>query len=254
MIPTGQYVTRFSFYNVRGLNQLDNITFSVAYPLRFDVNGGTNKTIYDDPATNNYAGYHQEGEEVTLPTSPDDLSAPAGYELIGWSEEKLPWMDEGTSPEEKASICSKVVGTTTYSMPAEEKTLYAVYAKTPSIHVDGTEGGNIEKKETTQSGFLLPSFDIEIAPEPGFRIEKILVDGKPLIDVPLSEGESFTASLDNVAGNHTVSVEFRDMRVEMSETGSEGIVVLLLVGTMLVAVGSVLIARSTRGRFGERKR
>lgn len=252
VVPEGQYVTRFSFKSIEGYvnnctgNYVDNIAFSVAYPLRFDVNGGTNNSIYTDPAANNYAGYHQEGEQVALPSSPEDLLPPDGCIFLGWNEEKHPVIDENTTVEEKKHILDSTVSERTYAMPARDTTLYAVYTKSAHVDVNASDGGSVTSKDTTAPGALLPSFEYEIVPEQGFRIQEILVDGRSVIASALGENERHVVSLEDVAGTHSIEVTLQDMRLQMPGTGQWSAALVAVLGTVLVAGGCVLMARSGR--------
>lgn len=250
-VPNNQWVTRFRFCMANNNGTavgclVDDIDFSIAYPLHFDVNGGTNKGIYTDPAADNYAGYHQEEEQVELPMSPEDLLPPDGCMFLGWSEEKHPIIDENTTVEEKKHILDSTVSEGAYAMPAKDATLYAVYAKSAQVDVNASDGGNVTSKDTTAPGVLLPSFEYEIVPEQGFRIQEILVDGRSVIASALGENERHVVSLEDVAGSHSIEVTFRDMRLQMPETGQWSAALVAVLGMVLVAGGIGLVARNSR--------
>lgn len=148
VVPSGQTTTRFTFYNVHSPsptngNYLDDITFQIARPLTYDANGGTGGGV--DPKANNYAGYYGSGRHVTLSTNKPTRS---GYTFMGWSKTK-------TNPATNATTyaANKKLVITTLTMPAEKETVYAVWAKNPTLTFNANGGpSNVPASQTVAYG------------------------------------------------------------------------------------------------------
>lgn len=245
-VPEGQWVTRFTFRNVDVYssdvgNEVDNIDFAIAYPLSYDLNGGSSNTIYADPTENDYAGYFTADEDIALPDS-SDVSAPDELIFLGWTTEKTPHLTSSSTQEEKSAVASAILSH--YTMPAHAATLYAAYAEAPSVETNMNGGGTVDEPAIeTPEGKLLPTGSIRITPDSGFKISKIFLDGK-LIELPeLKEGEEYTLVLDDIVGNHTIDIVFADMRVEMPETGMGGFDITIALGVAFVIFSFLSIFR-----------
>lgn len=256
-VPEGQWVTRFTFWNVDVYssdvgNEVDNIDFAIAYPLSYDLNGGSSNTIYADPTENDYAGYFTADEDIALPDS-SDVSAPDELIFLGWTTEKTSPLTSSSTQEEKSAVASAILSH--YTMPAHAATLYAAYAEAPSIEPNMNGGGTVDEPVIeTPEGKLLPTGSIRITPDSGFKISKIFLDEK-LIELPeLKEGEEYTLVLENIVGKHTVDVVFADMRVKMPETGMGGFNIILALGTVsaLVSLLSISHRKSRQQKARER--
>ncbi|WP_369343228.1 InlB B-repeat-containing protein [Bifidobacterium fermentum] len=143
LIPGGQTVTRFTFKSVSSPtssdgNFLDDVSFQISYPLRYDLNGGEGSgpsTGYD-AATGLYDNYFQEGT-ATLASGWDSKSVSRpGMTFLGWSASRC---DPVTSQEEadRANII------TSYTVqPTLMNTVYAVWGVDPviSYYVNVPEG------------------------------------------------------------------------------------------------------------------
>lgn len=145
-VPKGQTLTRFCFKNVASRNDtvgnlVDDISFTISYPLYYDTNGG-NANI-PSPTTNDYAGYYTSGTKVTLTSI---VPIRAGYTFLGWSDAKLAAAtNKAAYDANKAKALSKAI------IPSSAKTVYAIWAKNPTItYVDGT--GTTLKTQTVAPG------------------------------------------------------------------------------------------------------
>lgn len=143
LVPEGQTVTRFTFKSVSSPtnsdgNFLDDVTFQVSYPLRYDLNGGEGSVPRTgfDAATGLYDNYFQEGE-AALASGWDSASVSRpGMTFLGWSAKRC---DPVTSQEEadRAGII------TSYPVAASSaNTVYAVWGVDPviSYYVNVPEG------------------------------------------------------------------------------------------------------------------
>lgn len=136
IVPDGQTTTRFTFKSVSANspkegNLVDDITFTRSFALNYDLTGGSASGIYTDPKANNYAGYHVEGGTVTLTSVKPTRS---GYTFLGWSRTKVA---DITSKSAYDAAKSKL--TSSFTMPSTATTIYAVWAKNPTVaFVNGT--------------------------------------------------------------------------------------------------------------------
>lgn len=148
IVPDGQTTTRFTFKSVSANspkegNLVDDITFTRSFALNYDLTGGSASGIYTDPKANNYAGYHVEGGTVTLTSVKPTRS---GYSFLGWSRTKVA---DITSKSTYDAAKSKL--TSSFTMPSTATTVYAVWAKNPTVtFVNGT--GTTLKSQTVAFG------------------------------------------------------------------------------------------------------
>lgn len=124
LCPQGQTLTRFTFKSIEQVdidsgNNITNIVFQIAYPLRYDANGGSGS--FPDPKSDNYAGYRYEGTKFnlvsTIPTRP-------GYTFLGWSDTRY-------DPVTTQDAINKAVNYTaggSYTQPNHSSVVYAVWA------------------------------------------------------------------------------------------------------------------------------
>ena len=170
IIPAGQTKTRFTFKAIDGIaersgNNLDDIQFTISYPLSFDFNGGVGDAF--NATDDNYAGYFMNGDNVKVASV--DVSTPMrdGYTFLGWSESKVAAAtDKASYDKAKAAVVS------TTKMSSSGRKLYAVWAKNPRVtFVDGS--GNTLKTQTvtigtgataptnpTRSGYTFTGWDV----------------------------------------------------------------------------------------------
>ena len=142
--PEGQDVTRFTFRNVDSLSELSgnnvtNIVFAIAYPVRYDANGGDGSRL-PDPVANDYSGYRYAGTRFSCT---DIVPTRDGYAFVGWSEIRH---DPVSSADDLASI--DFVGDT-LTQPADDYVLYAVWAPMISVTVHKVwSGGSAVRPES----------------------------------------------------------------------------------------------------------
>lgn len=147
LVPSGQKATRFSFKSANATNKdvgnlIDNVSFSIAYPLKYDLCGGTT-TANLDPKASNYAGYHTVNTTITLSST---VPTRTGYTFMGWASSKLADATNKTTYDaNKAKLIKSI------KMASPSKTVYAVWAKNPTItYVDGF--GKTLKTQTVTPG------------------------------------------------------------------------------------------------------
>lgn len=247
-VPEGQWVTRFLFKMANNNGSavgclVDDIEFSISYALTYDLNNGTSETIYEDPKTENYQGYHCEGDEVKL-FGNSDVKAPTGLTFLGWSRDEASIITNSMSKEEIAAICDDIVDNT-FVMPAENVTLHAVYMETPEVQIGKNGEGMVEGPSiVVPDGSRIPRYEYDITPDSGSAIAEIIVDGKPLDGFPKDEGESYRLVLDDVIGKHEVQVTFQYQLIEVPETGGAGTIamVMLTIVAAALVVGATMVA------------
>lgn len=149
-IPKGQTVTRFTFESVSSLtptngNLLDDVSFSIAYPLYYDLNGGVGTVPL--PSDNDYSGYHACDDYVNLAI--DNVPSKDGCVFVGWSTERL---DTIHNQAEYDKVKDKIVTDVVFG--DESMTVYAVYETTPFnvTFVDGLTGKVIYKQKVLKNG------------------------------------------------------------------------------------------------------
>lgn len=134
-IPDGQTTTRFTFATASADsptsgNNLDDITFNIAYPVTFDDNGGTGgpKSSYKD-SNGVYQCYYHDGASIKAETDPTR----SGYTFLGWSETKLGSITSQAQLQEQRD---KIIKHDALTMAAPGKTFYAVWGKNPTLTFD----------------------------------------------------------------------------------------------------------------------
>lgn len=145
-VKKGQTLTRFCFKNVASRNDtvgnlVDDISFTIAHPLYYDTNGGTSNI--PSPTANDYAGYYPVNTNITLTSTQPTRS---GYTFMGWSDSAL---SPATNKDAYDSNKSKLI--TSVKMPSGGKTVYAVWAKNPTITFKDGQG-NVMKTMTVAPG------------------------------------------------------------------------------------------------------
>lgn len=141
-IPSSQTTTRFTFKSIDALaatsgNLLDDISFNIAYPLYYDVNGGNGEL--PAPTDSNYSGYHNSSENITLSNV---IPTKDNCTFIGWSTEKIADIDSDAAYNEAKS---KIIDSVTFEDSAI--TVYAVY-KMNSYTVQFVDGLTNESLKT----------------------------------------------------------------------------------------------------------
>ena len=149
-IPRGQSTTRFIFKSVASRtpmngNLLDDISFSVAYPLYYNLNGGSGTV--PQPADNNYSGYHACGDDVNLRI--DSVPTKDGCVFLGWSTERIDTIENQSDYDANKD---KIIDEVTFG--DSSITVYAVYETKPFTvtFVDGLTGSVIEKQTVRKNG------------------------------------------------------------------------------------------------------
>ena len=134
-IPDGQTTTRFTFATASADsptagNNLDDITFNIAYPVTFDDNGGAGgpKSSYKD-SNGVYQNYYHDGASIKAETDPTR----SGYTFLGWSETKLGSITSQAQLQEQRD---KIIKHDALTMAAPGKTFYAVWGKNPTLTFD----------------------------------------------------------------------------------------------------------------------
>lgn len=124
--------TRFRFEYADGLgdtrgNLVANISLNIAYPFRFDLNGGSGSAF--NPEAENYKGYIQEGTTATLSSLYTSVPTRPGYTFMGWSESRLsPATTEVAYNQNRSKVITSLKATNRAG-----HTLYAVWAKNPTV-------------------------------------------------------------------------------------------------------------------------
>lgn len=141
VVPEGQHITRFSFkqvesYGANSGNHVDNISFSIAHPLRYDTNGGTDTGLPAPVASGNYEGYYQE--DTAAPVS-DIVPVREGYTFVGWTKTRK---EDISSKMALDAVSTELVkDSVKVSAPT---TLYALWAKNPTVsYIDPLDDNKI---------------------------------------------------------------------------------------------------------------
>lgn len=149
-IPRGQSTTRFAFKSVASRtpmhgNLLDDILFSVAYPLYYDLNGGSGTV--PQPADDEYSGYHACGDDVNLRI--DSVPTKDGCVFLGWSTERIDTIKNQSDYEANKN---KIIDEVTFG--DSSITVYAVYETKPFTvtFVDGLTGSVIGEQTVRKNG------------------------------------------------------------------------------------------------------
>lgn len=150
LVPAGQTVTRFGFMAVNcksasnGAN-LDDISFQISYPLYYNLTGGSSGSIYSDPTTNNYQGYHVANETFGLTSA---VPTRSGFTFLGWSKTRINDIyDWNTYNSVKGNIITSI------TMPASSQTVYAVWGHNPTVtFVDGHSGQTMKTQTVSFGG------------------------------------------------------------------------------------------------------
>lgn len=168
LVPSGQTLTRFTFKSQSSTdtdtvgNLVDNISFQIAYPLHYNLNGGTSTAI-PDPTASNYAGYYAANTSITLTNTKPTRT---GYTFMGWAATKrADATNKATYDANKSALITKI------TMASPSKTVYAVWAKNPTVtFTDGqgkvlstqtlSPGGNATAPSTpTRTGYTFSKWD-----------------------------------------------------------------------------------------------
>lgn len=171
-IPKGQTTTRFTFESASSSstngNLLDDISFSIAYPLYYDLNGGIGTV--PQPSDDNYSGYHSCDDYVSLIT--DNVPSKDGCVFVGWSTERL---DTIHNQAEYDKVKDKIVTDVIFGDSAI--TMYAVYETVPFnvTFVDGHTGKVITTQKVRKNGNV--SFPA-IPDHDGYTVDGWDSDGK----------------------------------------------------------------------------
>lgn len=161
VIPAGQTVTRFTFNDIEGYddysgNIVDDITFTISQPLYYDLTGGTG-SVPKPVASGTYPGYEQVDLPVELTAA---VPTRSGYTFIGWSEKKLADATSKATYDQNKSKCVKTI-----TMPRTAKTVYAVWAKNPTItYTDPLDNNKTVYSATVPFGSAAPALPSTIAP------------------------------------------------------------------------------------------
>lgn len=151
LVPAGQTTTRFTFRDMGGFdvdsgNFLDNISFRIAYPLTYDVNGGTGFSTLPTPTFNGQTGvttnYFTAGESVALTNAGVSATKTEGgrvADFAGWTTSKK----ATAKTQAEANALGAMKGGSSYSMPAGSETLYAAYVRRPRIVFKSWDGTTI---------------------------------------------------------------------------------------------------------------
>lgn len=149
-IPRGQSTTRFTFKSVASRtpmngNLLDDISFSVAYPLYYDLNGGSGTV--PQPADDEYSGYHACGDNVNLMIN--SVPTKDGYVFLGWSTERIDTIENQSDYDANKD---KIIDEVTFG--DSSITVYAVYETKPFTvtFVDGLTGSVIGEQTVRKNG------------------------------------------------------------------------------------------------------
>lgn len=150
VVPEGQHITRFSFkqvesYGANSGNHVDNISFSIAHPLRYDTNGGTDTGLPAPVASGNYEGYYQE--DTAAPVS-DIVPVREGYTFVGWTKTRK---EDISSKMALDAVSTELVkDSVKVSAPT---TLYALWAKNPTVlYVDPLDSNKVVFEEKISFG------------------------------------------------------------------------------------------------------
>lgn len=161
-VPTSA-VTTFTFNDVNGTNftsnWVDDITFTIADPLRYDLNGGTGN-LPAPQASGTYPGYYQRGTSVTLS---DIIPTRSGYTFLGWSKQKHADIANTAIPANVAFIKQKQI-------EAGDNYVYAVWAKNPTITFKDSITGNAVSTVQLPYNTSVAASDIPSVPDhAGYR-------------------------------------------------------------------------------------
>lgn len=148
IVPSGQTQTRFTFKALTSRspntgNLVDDISFTRSYALNYDLTGGNSTLIYSDARDQNYCGYHREGSTVSLTSARPSRT---GYTFLGWSRTRLP---DITNQQKYEAAKKNMISN--FTMPSTATTVYAVWAKDPTVTF--TNGiGSIIRSQTVAFG------------------------------------------------------------------------------------------------------
>lgn len=161
VVPANQPVTRFTFKDIEGRNEysgniVDDITFTISQPLYYDCTGGSGN-VPKPVASGDYPGYEQVDLPVKLTTV---IPTRAGYTFIGWAETKLADATSKATYEQNKSKCVNTI-----TMPRTAKTVYAVWAKNPTItYTDPLDNNKTIYSATVPFGSPAPALPSNITP------------------------------------------------------------------------------------------
>lgn len=200
VVPAGQTTTRFTFKAISSMrddagNLVDDISFTRAFALTYDLCGGSSSEIYSDPNSNDFAGFCIEDSFIT-PTSFEPTRP--GYAFLGWS--KVPVPDADSKESYEAARNSITHG---FIMPSSAVTLYAVWAKRPTV-VFTDENGAILSSQTIDIG------SSATAPVPSGRIGYLF--------------SGWDNTYEDVYSDTTVVAQWRPIsyRISFEANGAEG--------------------------------
>ena len=132
-------------------NELDDISFTIADPLYYDLNGGMGSLPIPE-ASGTYPGYFQRGTTQTLS---DIIPLREGYTFLGWTISKHA---DITSSNELTSV----ITTSTKKIEAGSNYVYALWVKNPTvILIDSMNNTTKSESVTFQDCFLLPADPIK---------------------------------------------------------------------------------------------
>ncbi len=158
LCPSGQTTTRFTFESVRGHgmeygamtegNLVTNITFEIGWPLSYDLNGGSGGSMPQPHLDGRgiYVYYYVSGTRVSVDTTASHQPSRSGHSLLGWSLTK-----RGVVTSKAGADSAGVV--TSVTMPNGSETLYAVWAKNPTIRAYVVHNGRSTLVASRSVGF-----------------------------------------------------------------------------------------------------
>lgn len=161
LVPSNQPITRFTFNDIVGStdssgNMMDDITFTISQSLYYDCTGGSGN-VPKPVASGDYPGYEQVDLPVKLTTV---IPTRAGYTFIGWAETKLADATSKATYEQNKSKCVNTI-----TMPRTAKTVYAVWAKNPTItYTDPLDNNKTIYSATVPFGSPAPALPSNITP------------------------------------------------------------------------------------------
>lgn len=161
LVPDGQTVTRFTFKDVEGYgatagNLVDNISFEIAYPVKYNLNNGTQSAgVIETPYLDSngiYQGYYTEGASVPLPVS--SKMSRSGHTFLGWSRIDR---DDIASKLEYDSASSTFISSynanpSHISSSNNMINLYAIWADNPTLSFDTGAGSKVSSQTYSFGG------------------------------------------------------------------------------------------------------